>query len=91
VRQPAIRQLLVRVQIMMNATGVHGKRSSLERSLDKLIFCVFMLLAVICLIDAIGSSKWVNKVRSKFESMHQSIAELRDTQSKLAHSQLNLD
>lgn len=59
-----MKQLLVRLQIMMNATGVHGKRSSLERSLDKLIFCIFVLLAIICMIDAIGSSKWVNKVGS---------------------------
>lgn len=47
---------------MMNSTGVHGKRSSLERRLDKLIFCIFGLLAVICIIDAVGSSRWVNKV-----------------------------
>lgn len=47
---------------MMNSTGVHGKRSTLERRLDKLIFCIFGLLAVICIIDAVGSSKWVNEV-----------------------------
>lgn len=47
---------------MMNSTGVHSKRSSLEKRLDRLIFCIFAMLAAICLVDAIGSALWVNKV-----------------------------
>jgi hypothetical protein len=71
---------------MMNATGVHGKRSSLERSLDKLIFCVFMLLAIICMIDAIGSSKWVNKVSCDCICVDESVAELPARDVQLAHA-----
>ncbi len=47
---------------MMNSTGVHSKRSTLEKRLDRLIFCIFAMLAAICLVDAIGSALWVNKV-----------------------------
>lgn len=50
------------LQIMMNSTGVHSKRSTLEKRLDRLIFCIFAMLAAICLVDAIGSALWVNKV-----------------------------
>jgi hydroxylamine reductase (hybrid-cluster protein) len=66
------------MQIMMNAMGVHGKRSSLERSLDKLIFCIFGLLAVVCIIDAVGSSRWVNKVSSFDKTGLQSIAAAKE-------------
>ena len=68
---------------MMNATGVHGKRSSLERSLDKLIFCIFVLLAIICMIDAIGSSKWINKVSCI--CVDESAAKLLARDVQLAH------
>ncbi len=51
------------MQIILNSAGVRFKRSSLEQRLDRLIFCVFGLLASICLVDAVGSALWVNTVR----------------------------
>jgi len=43
------------VQVMMNATKVPSKRSSLERRLDGLIGIIFCILAALCIIGAVGS------------------------------------
>lgn len=42
-------------KVMMNATAVPSKRSSLERRLDLLIIIMFSILAVICTVGAVGS------------------------------------
>lgn len=42
-------------KVMMNATAVPSKRSSLERRLDLLIVIMFAILAIICTVGAIGS------------------------------------
>lgn len=49
-------------KVMMNATGVPSKRSTLERRLDWLIVLMFCILAVMCAIGAIGSVLSLNKV-----------------------------
>ena len=49
-------------KVMMNATGVPSKRSSLERRLDMLIVVIFGILAVICSIGAVGSVLSLDKV-----------------------------
>ena len=43
-------------------TATPSKRSTLERRLDHLILIMFLLLACLCLVDAVGAALWVNKV-----------------------------
>lgn len=50
-------------KVMMNATAVPSKRSSLERRLDLLIVIMFSILAVICVVGAIGSVLSLDEVR----------------------------
>lgn len=49
-------------KVMMNSTAAPSKRSTLEQQLDLLIIFMFGLLASMCLVDAIGSAVWINKV-----------------------------
>ena len=41
-------------KVMMNSTDPPSKRSTLERSMDKLIMFMFGMMAIICLVGAIG-------------------------------------
>ncbi len=49
-------------KVMMNSTAAPSKRSTLEQQLDLLIVFMFGLLASMCLVDAIGSAVWIDKV-----------------------------
>jgi hypothetical protein len=48
--------------VMMNATAVPSKRSSLERRLDGLIGIIFCILAALCIVGAVGSVICLNTV-----------------------------
>ena len=49
-------------KVMMNATAVPSKRSSLERRLDGLIGVIFCILAALCIVGAVGSVICLNTV-----------------------------
>lgn len=48
-------------KVMMNSMNVPSKRSTLERTLDKLILILFGVLFVMCIIGAIGSGVFINR------------------------------
>jgi len=48
-------------KVMMNSMNVPSKRSTLERTLDKLILILFGVLFVMCLIGAIGSGVFIDR------------------------------